>query len=280
MFVMINPEDENFNRNRDFWCGMFLLLCFLIGILGFLQKYIFMYIGENLTLEVRSKLFRNILFQSISWFDSKERAPGILSNVLSEDISALNGMTTEYLAVMLEAMLGLVFGIVIAMIYSWRMGLITLAMVPLVTAGTLLSWQLDWKKKPTQDGDKVDDPYAQSNALLSDIILNYRTVVSFGEKNIDQMLNKYDSLLYEPNLHTIKTAHKSGFFFGYSQCIRFIFTGIVFYISAVMIYTYFEDPKNNYISVNTLFVSAMGSGTALSAAPSISKARSSAKKIF
>jgi hypothetical protein len=38
----------------------------------------------------------------------------------------------------------------------------------------------------------------KSNALLSDVILNYRTVISFGEKNIDALINKYESLLKEP----------------------------------------------------------------------------------
>jgi hypothetical protein len=46
---------------------------------------------------------------------------------------------------------------------------------------------------------KVDDAYRQSNALLSDIIMNYRTIISLGDKNVDFILEKYYCLLEEPN---------------------------------------------------------------------------------
>jgi hypothetical protein len=42
---------------------------------------------------------------------------------------------------------------------------------------------------------KKDDFYKESNALLSDVIMNYRTIISFGEKNTDFLVGKYDKLL-------------------------------------------------------------------------------------
>ena len=119
LFVMMAVNSPTFVHDRNFWCGMFLILVFLIGIFSFLQKYIFMYVGENLTFDIRIKLFKGIIYKQISWFDNKDRAPGILSNVLSEDIGALNGMTTEHLAVLVEAFLSLIIGIIIAMFFTW-----------------------------------------------------------------------------------------------------------------------------------------------------------------
>ena len=150
---------------------------------------------------MRCLLFKNIVYKDIQWFDNKDRAPGILSNVLSENIGALNGLTTEHLAVMIEASLCLIIGIVIAMIYSWKLGLITLVMVPFVQLGGVLMSRLQWKTKPgtTSENKKEDDPYNSSNALLSDIIMNYRTVIGFGEKNVDYLLTKFDALLDKPN---------------------------------------------------------------------------------
>ena len=51
--------------------------------------------GENLIYKVRKLLFAEIIYKEIPWFDKKETAPGVLTNVLAEDISLLNGMTTE-----------------------------------------------------------------------------------------------------------------------------------------------------------------------------------------
>ena len=36
------------------------------------------------------------------------------------------------------------------------------------------------------------DYYKESNALLSDIIMNYRTIISFGEKNVDFLMGYYN----------------------------------------------------------------------------------------
>lgn len=157
--------------------------------------------------------------------------------MLSEDIGALNGLTSEHLAVIIEAFLGLIIGMIISFIYSWKLGLVTLAMVPFVQVGGVLMSKLAWKSNPGKNTEvkTQDDPYQKSNALLSDIIMNYRTVIGFGEKNVDYLLTKFDALLEEPNNFAIKNAHISGFWFGYSQGIRFIFVGIVFYIAAVFI---------------------------------------------
>jgi ATP-binding cassette subfamily B (MDR/TAP) protein 1 len=142
LFILMAPQLPTFNEDRNFWCGMFLLLVFFIGLLGFLQKYFFMYVGENLTFEIRNELYKGIIYKHLAWFDSKDRAPGILSNVLSEDIGALNGLTTEHLAILVEAFLGLIVGVILSLIYTWKMGLITLAMVPFVSLGGIMMSRL------------------------------------------------------------------------------------------------------------------------------------------
>jgi len=68
--------------------------------------------------------------------------------------------------------------------------------------------------------------------LLNDVILNYRTVISFGEKNVQFILEKYDDLLIEPHRQAVKAAHKSGLFFAYSQAIRFAYIALVFWVAA------------------------------------------------
>lgn len=142
--------------------------------------------------------------------------------------------------------------------------------------------RLAWKVKPGGASTALDaeDPYKKSNALLSDIIINYRTVIGFGEKNIDYLLTKFDSLLAVPQQDGIKVAHQSGFWFGYSNFVRFGFIGIVFYISAVFIVDYNMPSDDVYIGVYVLFVAALGTGIALSSAPSVGKAQAAASTIF
>ena len=72
------------------------------------------------------------------------------------------------------------------------MSLITIATIPIMVIGAFAMSKLQWKKTTYQQKNIESDPYLKSNALLSDVILNYRTVVSFGEKNIDSVISKYE----------------------------------------------------------------------------------------
>ena len=118
-----------------------------------------------MTFDIRNLLYKGIIYKQISWFDSKDRAPGVLSNIISEDISILNGMTTEHLAILIEAYGGLILGCIIALNYTWRMGLVTMAFAPFISVGGVLMSRLAWKVKAGKTIGSVDnkdmreDPY-------------------------------------------------------------------------------------------------------------------------
>jgi hypothetical protein len=46
--------------------------------------------------------------------------------------------------------------------------------------------------------------------------MNYRTIISFGEKNIDFLMENYDKLLCETKRLDIKSAHIRGVTTGYT----------------------------------------------------------------
>lgn len=119
IFVMMANKLPNYKEQRDKWAGIFLGFIFIVGLISFLQKYLFGYVGENLTFTVRKLLFKGILYKHVSWFDDKKRAPGVLTNLMAEDVTELNGLTTETVAVMIEAFFGIAFGLIIACIFSW-----------------------------------------------------------------------------------------------------------------------------------------------------------------
>eukprot|EP00352_Strombidinopsis_acuminata_P007417 CAMPEP_0176360666 /NCGR_PEP_ID=MMETSP0126-20121128/17236_1 /TAXON_ID=141414 ORGANISM="Strombidinopsis acuminatum, Strain SPMC142" /NCGR_SAMPLE_ID=MMETSP0126 /ASSEMBLY_ACC=CAM_ASM_000229 /LENGTH=289 /DNA_ID=CAMNT_0017715971 /DNA_START=2879 /DNA_END=3748 /DNA_ORIENTATION=+ len=110
--------------------------------------------------------------------------------------------------------------------------------------------------------------------------MNYRTVVSLGEKNVDYLLMKYGDLLVIPHRTGIKRAHVSGLFFGYSQSIRFIFIAFVFYIAGIFVKYYGADKERLFTGVYVIFVGAIGSGVSISQLPSMSKAKAAARQVF
>jgi ABC-type multidrug transport system fused ATPase/permease subunit len=105
------------------------------GLVIYSEKLAFGVSGENLTSRVRKLLFRGIIYKQVSWFDDEQKAPGVLTTVLSEDVGSLNGMTTETLSTVIEAFLGLALGLAISMIFCWQMSLITIGTIPIMVFG-------------------------------------------------------------------------------------------------------------------------------------------------
>lgn len=75
--------------------------------------------------------------KNIGWFDDKSRAPGVLTNMISEDITAINGLTTEVAGVATEAFLGLALSCLTCFVFSWRLALVVTATCPFMVLGGL-----------------------------------------------------------------------------------------------------------------------------------------------
>jgi len=110
-------------------------------------------------------------------------------------------------------------------------------------------------------GGDADEKYKEANALLSDMIINYRTIIGLGEKNVTFLLDRFAELLLGPNKDNIRSAHLSGFFFGYSSFSRYAYLGFIFYMCAYYVFYKGEDAKNAFIAVYILFFAAVGCGT-------------------
>lgn len=136
IFVLITDDSlENFVAKRNFWTLVFALLCVGKGISSYLQKLCFAMGGEKLTYNLRVKFFSALMHKSVGWFDNKNRAPGILTKILTEDINSLNGLTTESVAIVVESALGLFFSCLICMVFSWRVALVVTCTCPFMMLG-------------------------------------------------------------------------------------------------------------------------------------------------
>ncbi len=87
--------------------------------MGFINKFSFGVIGENVTLKIRMELYERILRKDIGWFDNKENSGTLLNSIIASDTSVINGVSTESLGTMLESMVGMFSGIGIGFYYCW-----------------------------------------------------------------------------------------------------------------------------------------------------------------
>lgn len=274
----------DFEDDRKFWFAAWGLFILGVCICNGLERAMLGYTGEELTHNVRKLLMQSILYKQLCWFDEEKRAPGALTNLMAEDITMLNGLTTETIIVVLEAAMGCVLGIVLAFVFCWPQAIIVLVCSPFMASGMFIMSRMSWRTK----GGKTDgttgiekDVYEKANALLADMVLNFKTVNSFGEENTDLIFEKFATLLEEPLKKRIKNSHLAGIAHGYSQCVRMFFIILIFWSGSEILVKYPEyDSIDVYLCIQVLMHAAMGLGFGFSNLPSVKRAKQSAQNVF
>ena len=140
-------QNPNYFTERNYWCTIFIIYILFLSIVSFFKKWLFLLAGENLTFSVRVQLYESLLYKQVAWFDRKERAPGIITNILSEDITNLNGLTTETIAAIVETLFVITIGTLISAYFDYRVCLVAIGFTPFVIAGSLITNRLQWKVK-------------------------------------------------------------------------------------------------------------------------------------
>jgi len=134
-FTMMKPDLEQMKDETWRWCLWMLIISFVSLICVFTVRFSFGVVGENITEAIRNKMYTSVLKKSIGWFDLKENAAGVLTTVLANDASSLQGASTEALGIIIESMVGLLCGAIIAFFFSWQVSLVAIGSFPIMTFG-------------------------------------------------------------------------------------------------------------------------------------------------
>lgn len=227
LFALFSTYDmQKLRKDSDIW-SLAMFLCAVTSLATvFCQKFLFGIVGENITINMRDKLYSALIKKSVGWFDDRENAPGILNSVLASDVQALNGASTEGAAVILESTFAMIVGIIIGFSYNWKISLVALGCTPFMIAGGAIN-----SKFQTGYSEIDDDAYKDANLLAGDSILNYRTVASLA--NDDMIVKEYDQMIEGPIKTAFKKAQCIGFWFGFSQFIQNAVFGLLYWAGAM-----------------------------------------------
>ena len=116
--------------------AMYVGLLLFSFVLEFAQTYIMQWAGQKVMFDLRSQIFRHLQRLHVSFFD---RNPvGRLVTRVTTDVDALNEMFTAGVVSIFEDIFVLAGILVIMLNMSWRLALITFAVLPLIFYATSL----------------------------------------------------------------------------------------------------------------------------------------------
>lgn len=126
-------------------------------------------------------------------------------------------MTSEVLVTIFELIAIVILGMSAGIYFNWKAAIVCLVCSPIMVVGMYMMATMQWGNKGGKRAEADDsgvDNYQRSYALLSSVIVNYKTVISLGQKNVDLINESYEELLEGPMQQVVKQANKAGAFYG------------------------------------------------------------------
>ena len=251
--------------------GLFLMLAVISYIASSLQYYIFVYIGDRYSYNIRYQYFRRTLFQDMAYHDSEENTPGAISSRLSNECKSVNSLISTYLGTICQSVSAFLVGNVVAICFSWRLGLVGLGLSPLLLVYGLVDSKIINRYK----GDKRKG--MGQNTILPDVMNNMRLVRSLNGQKV--LLQKFKVFAADEKAATMKHMHLRAFFMGLAQLGMYIVYAGIFFFGAVFISRNEIDFEKTIIVMFLVVFGGYGAGIANQFLGNIAEAHRAARLV-
>jgi ATP-binding cassette subfamily B (MDR/TAP) protein 1 len=222
------------------WAMMFLVLGFVMGGALFIEALLFGTSAERLTMRIRSKLFRNIMRQDVSYFDMSNHSSGKLCTRLATDAPNVKAAIDYRLGSVFSAVVSVGAGICIAFYFNWQMALLVIAIFPLGGVGQ--AFQMKYAQ-----GRAVEDAKDMENAgkVALEAIENIRTVQALTLEK--RFYNEFEQYLEYPHRTSLRKAIIQGLTYGFSSSIFFFLYAAAFRFGVWLIVRSYNQHSSNQV---------------------------------
>ncbi|WP_341226424.1 ABC transporter transmembrane domain-containing protein [uncultured Arcticibacterium sp.] len=210
--VIEGNSDYSLNQVVLFFGGILILQ----GIFSFLRVYIFSYVSQNVSADVRRKVFNKLISLPINFYE-KNRVGDLISRITS-DVSSFQSILSVTLAELFRQVVTLIVGIAIILYISWKLTLFMLLTFPIVVVAAFV-----FGRYIRVFSRKVQEKLADSNAMVSETLQSISVVKGFTNEKVES--EKYDESMSDVVALSIKSAIFRGGFISFS--IVGLFGGIM-----------------------------------------------------
>jgi ATP-binding cassette subfamily B (MDR/TAP) protein 1 len=270
--VLGTKTNDQIRDQTPFWAGMYVLLG--VGVfIGWSLQGFYGIAGEYVTTKLRRMLFANLLRQDGAFFDVPNRDSGSLGKVLEGDTEAVHLLWGPALGFKVQMACNLITGVVIGLVFAWKLALITLAALPVLVLATVAQQALIMN-----DGKKGEDKEEAEDGIVVESLSNFRAVTAFN------MGQRQSERYAQSTLDEVRKGKRvgiiAGIVFGGSQFIIYGAFALSFWYGGQLMQNGEEPFTDVIIASMAVLMGAMGAGEAGGFASKTRDARRSAKVVF
>ncbi|KKK16836.1 hypothetical protein AOCH_000250 [Aspergillus ochraceoroseus] len=256
-------------HDANFWSLMF----FVVGIIQFTTLSIngaaFAVCSERLIRRARSKAFRSILRQDITFFDREENSTGALTSFLSTETKHLSGVSGVTLGTILMTSTTLGAAIIIALVIGWKLALVCISVVPiLLGCGFYRFYML------AQFQRRSKLAYEGSASFACEATSSIRTVASLTrEKDVWEI---YHQQLDAQGRKSLISVLRSSTLYACSQALVFFCVALGFWYGGTLLGHHEYSIFRFFVCFSEILFGAQSAGTVFSFSPDMGKAKNAA----
>jgi len=203
----------------------------------YVETYLTGWVGERILADLRAQLFGHLQRLSLGFYE-RNRA-GVIISRLTNDVEAIDQLVTDGVTTLVQSTLLLVGTAVLLFVLDWRLALATLAVIPLVSAATVL-----FRTRSSRAYAAVRERLGLVTATLAEDIAGMRTVQAFNREDAAARNFREVTLRYrESNMQTVLL---NGLYFPFVDLLSSIALAVVLGYGGRL---YFEHA----ITLGTLF---------------------------
>lgn len=271
--LFVTPNSPNFRHDADLYALLWLIIAIVEFFAFFGIAFFFGQCSEMMVRRVRLMTFRTIMRQEVAFFDKDENSTGALTTSLATQCTDLAGLHGNTLGTILTVLVNLCSGAILSLVVSWRLGLVTISVMPvLVLAGYLRFKLLNVFQA------RVKEAYEGSANFACEATSVIRTVASLTrEKDVYRI---YQASLVAPQRSAYISTLKTTVFFASSQSIAFLINGLAFWYGSTLIASGRITIYDFFVCFIAITFGSQSAGQFFSFAPDITKAKASAQHII
>ena len=172
-FIIISDPENLFKITL-----LLIALLFTEGFIQFFYIYLSTWIGQNVILDLRRKIFKHIMSLKMKFFD---KTPiGTLVTRAVSDIETIADIFSQGLLVIIAELLKLIIVLIFMFYTDWRLSLVTLLTIPVLLIAT--AW---FKRNIKASFQDVRDKVSSINSFVQEHIVGMNIVQIFNREQAE-----------------------------------------------------------------------------------------------
>lgn len=222
LFKFQNDHSRLMNE-MDFQAGMWTVFAASAGIAYFLTFVSSGRVASFIRAKYQTQYFESFIYQRAAYFDQDGHSHGTLVSRVRDDPQKLEEMMGTNIAQVCVALGNMIGGVVMALAYSWKLALVSLAaVVPVCIFSGYIRFRYELLFEKMND-----EVFAESSQFASEALGAFRTVASLSLE--DSILARFEQLCRGHVVAAYKKARWVSVVLGFSDSATLGCQALIFY---------------------------------------------------